>query len=135
MTPHQYEQSSLTVVLQPIYLCRRLNFALGNVVKYVLRAPYKGDYRGDMEKARYYLKLQADMYLQAGYDTREYITPWDASGAPEFLDAFKDRNEVLDVLFTPEGCTTVDNINKADDCIQRLLSNFEVVRFDETLEQ
>jgi hypothetical protein len=32
-----------------------LNFSLGNVIKYVLRAPYKGTELEDLEKARVYL--------------------------------------------------------------------------------
>jgi hypothetical protein len=32
-----------------------LNFSLGNVIKYVLRAPYKGTELEDLEKARVYI--------------------------------------------------------------------------------
>jgi hypothetical protein len=32
-----------------------LNFNLGNVIKYVLRAPYKGETVQDLEKAHWYL--------------------------------------------------------------------------------
>ena len=32
-----------------------LNFSLGNVIKYTLRAPYKGKQIEDLEKARWYL--------------------------------------------------------------------------------
>ncbi len=28
---------------------------MGNIIKYVLRAPHKGDYAGDLEKAKWYL--------------------------------------------------------------------------------
>lgn len=33
----------------------KLNFHLGNVVKYVLRSPHKGNEIQDLEKARWYL--------------------------------------------------------------------------------
>lgn len=35
-----------------------LNFHLGNVVKYIARAPHKGDMKGDLEKARWYLSRE-----------------------------------------------------------------------------
>lgn len=37
---------------------QRLGFVLGNVVKYVCRAPYKGCMLQDLEKAEYYLKRE-----------------------------------------------------------------------------
>lgn len=33
----------------------QLNFSLGNVIKYVLRAPYKNNELEDLKKARWYL--------------------------------------------------------------------------------
>lgn len=35
-----------------------LNFNLGNVIKYVLRAPYKGEAIEDLEKAHWYLSRE-----------------------------------------------------------------------------
>ena len=32
-----------------------LNFSLGNAIKYILRSPYKGKQREDLEKARWYI--------------------------------------------------------------------------------
>lgn len=34
---------------------KKLSYELGNVVKYVTRAPYKGNYVEDLKKARWYL--------------------------------------------------------------------------------
>jgi len=43
--------------LEPIDVIEtyHLGFNLGNVVKYVLRAPFKGNYVGDLEKALWYI--------------------------------------------------------------------------------
>jgi len=41
--------------VQPIAITRHLGFCLGNAVKYVLRAPYKGDAQGDLRKALQYI--------------------------------------------------------------------------------
>ena len=35
-----------------------LNFSLGNVIKYTLRAPYKGKEIEDLEKAKWYLERE-----------------------------------------------------------------------------
>jgi len=39
-----------------IDISEQLDFLLGNVIKYVLRAPYKGEYVQDLEKAIWYLQ-------------------------------------------------------------------------------
>lgn len=41
--------------IEPIEFCRHLTFNLGNVIKYVIRAPYKGTQLEDLKKARWYL--------------------------------------------------------------------------------
>ena len=33
----------------------KLNFSLGNAIKYILRSPYKGKQIEDLEKARWYI--------------------------------------------------------------------------------
>lgn len=52
--------------IQPIefILGNNLGFAAGCVIKYVCRAPYKGTYRQDLEKAKHYI----DMMLEIGHD-------------------------------------------------------------------
>lgn len=49
---HYVEQSAM---VEPIELCERLGFNLGNAVKYIVRAGHKGDTVEDLEKARWYL--------------------------------------------------------------------------------
>ena len=46
--------------VQPIEISRHLGFCLGNVVKYVLRAPYKGG-QEDLHKALQYLQWEDEM--------------------------------------------------------------------------
>ena len=43
-----------------------LNFNLGNVIKYVLRAPYKGTEIEDLEKARFYITREIERLQSAG---------------------------------------------------------------------
>lgn len=41
--------------VETIVLTEHMNFCLGNVLKYTLRAPYKGNELQDLRKARWYL--------------------------------------------------------------------------------
>lgn len=44
---------------------KRLNFRLANVVKYVSRAPFKGNALEDLEKARWYLDREIAVHKRA----------------------------------------------------------------------
>lgn len=52
--PSHYTQYPVEV----IEITERLGFLLGNVVKYVLRADYKGEPIQDLEKAEFYLRRE-----------------------------------------------------------------------------
>ena len=41
-----------------ITITEHMNFNLGNAVKYIWRAPYKGKERQDLEKARWYIERE-----------------------------------------------------------------------------
>ena len=49
-----YKQGAIPV--EPIVVCSRLSFCLGNFVKYVCRAPYKGNELEDLKKALWYIE-------------------------------------------------------------------------------
>lgn len=42
--------------VETIEICRHMGFALGNVIKYVMRAPFKGRELEDLRKAKWYLE-------------------------------------------------------------------------------
>jgi len=46
--------------IEVIQITRELNFCLGNVVKYVLRAGKKGDVLEDLKKARKYIDFEIE---------------------------------------------------------------------------
>lgn len=48
-----YQQCAIK--LEPIAICSLFNFCFGNYLKYVLRAPYKGQRDEDLQKALNYL--------------------------------------------------------------------------------
>lgn len=51
--PDHYKQGAIPV--EPIVICSRMSFCLGNFVKYVCRAPYKGNELEDLKKALWYI--------------------------------------------------------------------------------
>lgn len=58
-----------------------LNFVEGNVVKYILRSPFKGDSQGDLKKALHYAKLlKPNPHFRRIFDDSlsEYteLSPW-----------------------------------------------------------
>ena len=46
--------------IQPIEIARHESFVRGNILKYVMRAPYKGCELEDMKKARDYLDMEIE---------------------------------------------------------------------------
>lgn len=46
--------------IQPIQITQHMSFCLGNVVKYVMRAKYKGKEIEDLKKAQYYLNKEIE---------------------------------------------------------------------------
>ena len=53
--PSHYTYMKDKTGIEPIDICENLNFNLGNVIKYVLRAGYKDDIIQDLSKAAWYL--------------------------------------------------------------------------------
>ncbi|MET4703041.1 DUF3310 domain-containing protein [Frigoribacterium sp. UYMn621] len=51
--------------IEAIQITRHETFLRGNVIKYVLRAPYKGTELQDLQKARQYLNWEIDRVASA----------------------------------------------------------------------
>lgn len=77
--PSHYTQYAHEV----IELTSKLNFTIGNAVKYILRAPFKGRYSEDMKKAVWYIKYEHEHYK----DTPNCL--------PDTIDLAKSFNEPL----------------------------------------
>lgn len=56
----QEHYAKAAIVVEPMVLCAQFPFCFGNVLKYVLRANYKGDTVGDLRKAVRYLEELAE---------------------------------------------------------------------------
>lgn len=44
--------------IEPLEIARHESFVRGNIIKYVMRAPYKGAELEDLKKARFYLEQE-----------------------------------------------------------------------------
>ena len=95
--------------VEPISISRHLGFCLGNILKYVLRAPWKNGVE-DCDKALQYLRLEQETpqkYLDVvTYDTvenlgialREYL--YMTEGDDLWIDISQVQGQILDYMLT-----------------------------------
>lgn len=90
--PSHYNQSSVEVIT----VIRHLNFCLGNVIKYILRAPYKGKLVEDCDKALFYLNWVREDSKENVYtremkkDIETMINEMDNPSIQRFLQSVDD---------------------------------------------
>ena len=48
--PEHYQKASIAVIIEPIQLAEMYDFCIGNAIKYILRAPYKGNEKQKSKK-------------------------------------------------------------------------------------
>lgn len=90
--PKHYQQAQAQISFQPIDLCRELPFSLGNAIKYILRAPYKGNPVQDYAKAIDYLEDYRIVHTCIGAQqfTANFILA---------LEAFTTKNKFIRTIF------------------------------------
>lgn len=91
---------------EPLELIQRYNlsFIEGNVVKYVMRSPFKGDSTGDLEKALSYAQLLQDI---------GFYRQFEASDLDQYTELTELEKEIVcDVLRADVTCT-VQKLQKA----------------------
>lgn len=95
--PEHYAKASVTVNLEPIQLCECYDFCLGNAIKYILRAPYKGNTLQDMKKAKWYLERELSTH---------YPDEWGDYKPSEvdsiLFNAFCTNNKFINILINKE---------------------------------
>lgn len=100
--PEHYAKASVTVNLEPIQLCECYDFCIGNAIKYILRAPYKGNTLQDMKKAKWYLERELN--------THHIWNDYKSSKLDTILfNAFCTNNKFINTLIDKE--TGVINCN------------------------
>lgn len=87
-----------------IELTEKLGFCLGNAVKYILRAPYKGHEAEDLKKARWYVNRIIERHL---YEAGTFITYEKAH--MELLESF-NVPLVYELVFTAVNSSQLNGI-------------------------
>ncbi len=87
-----------------IELTEKLGFCLGNAVKYILRAPYKGHEAEDLKKARWYVNRIIERHL---YEAGTFITYEKAH--MELLESF-NIPLVYELVFTAVNSSQLNGI-------------------------
>lgn len=106
--PEHYVKASVTVNLEPIQLCECYDFCLGNAIKYILRAPYKGNALQDMKKAKWYLERELSTHYP-GEDWEDYEP---SKLDPTLFNAFCTNNKFINLLINKEtGTINCNSIN------------------------
>ena len=100
--PEHYVKASITINLEPIQLCECYDFCLGNAIKYILRAPYKGNTLQDMKKAKWYLERE----LSTHYTWEDYKP---SKLDPTLFTAFCTNNKFINILINKETGTINGN--------------------------
>ena len=106
-----------------IELTEQLDFCLGNAVKYILRAPFKGNEIQDLEKARWYLFRWKENHKQNG-------ACFDA-GMLRLAQSYD--NELLNSLFG--GATIYTSVDNTIDDINDYIRDLEVEKLEKDNER
>ena len=65
MVNHPPHYTSHPSGIETIEITKYMGFCLGNVIKYILRADYKGNRLQDLEKAAWYLQKEIELEREA----------------------------------------------------------------------
>lgn len=129
--PSHYLAASVSI--EPIELTSRLDSCLGQAVQYVLRAPFKGNEREDLQKAAFYLSRRIELLKYSTTDLPLFFSGETAG----FIAAFQ-KAENLSVaqnfiyeLFSPQDkagfASTVQHAMKALKVIRDRLEELDLI--------
>ena len=104
--PPHYNQHKHEV----IELSEQFDFCMGNVIKYVLRAPYKGNKKQDLEKALWYL----DRFIGSNLDEYVFDDLFENEEMRELITSFESPLLVA-ILSEPTGAGRAALLNAIKD--------------------
>lgn len=120
--PSHYEKCK--VVFEVVDLTERLPHALGAAIEYILRAPYKGSEKVDLEKAIWWLKRFRDVYLRIINSSAYPLTPTTST----VMAAFCLVHEPLSSLVTRDGSVlyiSEGTINRTIEKLEKRIAEIE----------
>ena len=125
--PKHYEEAAVLAKFEPIDLARRYSFAIGNAIKYILRAPYKGHEKLDLEKARFYL----NDWLKFNCTDDSYV---ESSSATDIGDihllytcilSYKINNPLLNLLFNNNKQVTATSVRACLEAVDKKIKEYK----------
>lgn len=129
--PQHYLDASAIVTFEPIELCKMYCFSLGNAIKYILRAPFKGHELEDYEKAKWYLEYSVNnIYLLGGGGKAPYVKSMLSPKQSMVVYAFCEKNDFINLLITDDASGNI-NENSASRCIQALKDKIKKIHEEE----
>lgn len=113
--PKHYTACNVTATFEPIDLVEHYGFLIGNAMKYMFRAPHKGNKKLDLQKALFYLKRSI---ANAPTEPSVYIV---ASGPCDMsiVKAFRDRFGFLRTLVDKDGFVRLENVKDVIRMLER----------------
>lgn len=124
--PEHYQKASIAVIIEPIQLAEMYDFCIGNAIKYILRAPYKGNEKQDLEKAKWYLdRVWLKFFNLSIRDLIiDYIKPNANLLDPFIINSFKLNNKYIKLLIlNDDGWISRESIQATIDEITKYLKS------------
>lgn len=122
--PSHYEKCR--IVLEPVDLTERLPHALASAIEYILRSPYKGTEKLDLQKAIWWLKRFRDVYLDLIAAQSDYPL---TSMTSVVMSMFCSKNETLNSLVECDTGTlyiSVVTVNRTIIKLERRIAEIEM---------
>ena len=119
--PEHYLKASAHPSVEPIMFCRLFPFNLGNAIKYILRAEYKGHANEDYSKAIWYLEdfkvnNKVDLNNFNNSHLVEYhIIHW-------FIEENNTAGRILRNLFDEDLDVNLMTVQKTIECLKQIKS-------------
>ena len=119
--PEHYLKASAHPSVEPIMFCRLFPFNLGNAIKYILRAEYKGHANEDYSKAIWYLE---DFKVNNKVDLNNFNNPhlveyhiihW-------FIEENNTAGRILRKLFDEDLDVNLMTVQKTIECLKQIKS-------------
>lgn len=124
--PEHYQKASIAVIIEPIQLAEMYDFCIGNAIKYILRAPYKGNEKQDLEKAKWYLNRVWLKFSNVSVIdlVHAYIKPNANLTDPFIINSFKLNNKYIKLLIlNDDGWISRESIQATVDEITKYLES------------
>ena len=125
--PKHYEEAAALAKFEPIDLARWYSFAIGNAIKYILRAPYKGHEKLDLEKARFYLNDWLKFNGTDNYcrENSSAMRDGDIHLLYTCILTYKASNPLINLLFNDQTQVTTTNVRACLEAVDKKIKEYK----------